>query len=95
MCLTIDLQECFLCDLATILLPLRLLLSPVPLQDAEYNNIKTLVYMHGVCRIAEDMDFSGVGIVKELERVVGVVAINNQQAGMSIRFSLGISIKVF
>ena len=93
--LTINLQESLLCDFPAILLPCRLLLSPVSLQDAEYHHIETLVYVRGMRWVAEDMDPSCAGVVEELERVVGIMTINNQQAGVSVRLSLGILVKVF
>ena len=76
-CFAIDLQECLLCDLTTILLPLYFLFHPVPLQNTEYNNIEALICVGGVCRITKDMDLVGTSIIKELERVVRVVAIDN------------------
>lgn len=76
--LAIDLRECLFRDLTTILLPPCLLLRPVPLQDTEYDDIKALVYVGGVCGIAEDMNSLSAGIVKKLKRVVGVVTVNNQ-----------------
>ena len=51
--------------------------------------------MGGVCRVTEDVNLLITGIVKEFERIVGVVAIDNQQASAPIRFSSGIFIEVF
>ena len=78
MCHTIDLQKCFLCDLTTIFLPLCFLLRPMSFQNTEYDNIKSLIYVCGVCRVAEDVDLMGAGIVEELKGVMGIMAINNQ-----------------
>lgn len=93
--LAVDLQERLLRYLTTILLPLRLFLHPVSLQDTEYNNIKALIYVGGVRRIAKDMDLLSASIVKELEGVVRVMAIDNQQASMSVHFPLCVPIEVF
>jgi len=81
---TIDCKKCFLRDLPSVFLPLSPLLRPALFEDAEDDNIKTLIYMGGVGWIAENMDAVLSGIVKELKGVVGVMAIDNKEACMTV-----------
>jgi hypothetical protein len=53
-------------------------------EDAEDDNIKTLIDMCGVGWITENMDFVCVSEVKELEGIMGVMAIDNEEAGTAI-----------
>ena len=53
-------------------------------EDAEDNDVKTLVDVGGVGWVAEDVDLVCTGVVEELEGIVGIVAIDNKEACMTV-----------
>jgi hypothetical protein len=94
-CSAVDLQEILLCDsLFFGPRPLLLLLRPVELEWPEDNDIKTLIDVRGVCRIADDVNVMRARKVKEWLCIVRVVTIDGEHASPPIRFGFRLLIKV-
>lgn len=82
-------------DLASFEVMVIAFLGPEALQDCEDCDIKALIDMSAVCRIAENNDIVNSRIFKEAASVVRDVTINEKKSIASSSFLLGLCVKVF
>jgi hypothetical protein len=62
------------------------LLTNVTLQNSKDDDIEALVDMSGMCWIAEDNNFILSGVLEEGTSVMGVVAVNKEEAVLAVGF---------